>query len=202
MALPASDDFNRSDGAVGANYTTRLFVGATAGMVVNSNECKASGVGSSWSMATWTADTFPDDQFAQFKMVNQSAYCGVVLRWSDGGGGAANCYLWFNTDGDNWVMYRMDAGSFTLVYNGPTLFATNSIFKAEAIGSDFKVYDDGVQDCTTQVDATYASGEAGIWGLDDGSPSVGRLDDFLAGAIAGGISIPVFVHHFRQQGIM
>lgn len=59
MALPGSDDFNRADGAPGANYTTANNVGT---IVSNTYRVPTN---STDSFVTWNADTPGNDHYAE-----------------------------------------------------------------------------------------------------------------------------------------
>lgn len=159
MSLPATDNFNRADGAVGANWTAIR----GGGHVVSSNQCAAAT--DDFCISAWNADSFDNDQYSQH-VVSQgpsSAYQAVPIRFSLV---AIDGYYWIAnlTPGTDGTLYRVDGGSFTAIqtnipYTGP---ANADVLRVEAEGSDLRCYVNGVQKGSTQVDATYASGAAAI----------------------------------------
>jgi len=183
MSLPATDNFNRADGGVGSNWTALQNASAVAsGHTIVSNQCKAIQGTGNYAFSYWNADTFPADHYSQVVAANLAAYCGIVVRMPSSG--MIDGYLLFNTLGGSTNSYRLDDGAFTLMASGLTAPAINSVMKITAESSAIKYYDDGVQMGTTQTDATYGTGRAGIFGYNDGSPVVGLVDDWEGGSIA------------------
>lgn len=184
MALPATDNFNRADGAVGSNWTALQNSSAVAsGHTIVSNQCKAIQGTGNYAFSFWNADTFGNDHYSQVVAANLAAYCGSMVRMP--ASGIVDGYLLFNTLGGSTSLYRLDDGGFALLQSGFTAPAVNSVMKLSAEGTAIKCYDDGVQMGTTQTDATYGTGRAGIFGYNDGSPVVGLVDDWEGGNVGG-----------------
>lgn len=176
MSLPATDNFNRADGGVGANWTAIR----SGGHEIVSNQCKGV-TASDYNISIWNADAFDPDHYSQALVVTQTAYSGLIVRGDVG----SNCYLWFWNLGVTGALYRIDGGSFTSLQTGITAPANALIAKMTAEGSDIKVYVNGVQEGSTEIDATYPTGAAGIFQYGD----VGALlDDWEGGNLAAPLS--------------
>ena len=65
----ATDNFNRSNGDIGGNYT--LITADSP--VVNSNRCEHSAGDGDDEQAYWSADTFEDDQYSLGKVTSVSS---------------------------------------------------------------------------------------------------------------------------------
>lgn len=113
--------------------------------------------------------------------------------------------------GTGWQLYKVVAGAFAQL--GPTVAQTLTAgntynLKLEMIGSAIKVYVDGVLMISVTDTAITAAGKAGISFRDATASSdttLLHLDNFSAddiGGGGGGAVIPVFISHFRTQGIM
>lgn len=172
MALPATDNFNRADGGLGANWTTQDNAG-----VISSNTFLAAG---SFGYQFWNADAFPDNQYGQAFFGPGGAatqqYVGLTLRASGTGAGAYDNYFIY-ADAANIYIGKNVSGSFTLLQTITGEGASLTTYKASIEGSTIKVYKSGVQIGSDQVDATHTSGSVGIGGLS------GSLDDWEGGAI-------------------
>lgn len=170
MALPASDSFNRADGAIGANWTAATIAAISTGLAVSSNR-SVSAV-ANYGMAFWNVDAFAVNQYSQATMISAVAYCGPGVRISAGGNG----YIWLNTFGSDSRLIRLDGGSFNLIASGGTVPAAGSVIRVEGEGSVITAKDDGVFQMNA-TDATYTAGSAGLWHYDVGAPQ----DDWEGG---------------------
>ena len=119
------DDFNRSDGALGANWTD--IVGA---MAVVSNQAVV-GAGDEFESAAYTGVTLPANQYCEVtvkQVADNSAYLAVTARMSTDG---QEMYL-MQTDGSADVG---DASVYKVVDGvGSKLFDHGATFSANDIG--------------------------------------------------------------------
>jgi hypothetical protein len=181
MPLPAQDNFNRADGGVGANWTAIRASGHT----IVSNQCKGA-TAADHNISIWNADAFDPAHYSQALVVTQIAYSGLAVR----GDVAGNCYVWLWTLGATGALYRVDAGTFTSLQTGVPAPANASVAKLTAEGSDLKMYIDGVQAGTTQTDATYATGAAGIYQYGDAGA---LIDDWEGGNLGAAATLYLLV---------
>jgi hypothetical protein len=169
MALPATDTFTGSnnDPINTSNWTTLL-----GSFVVFGN--RAIGQVSVDSLAFWDADTFADDQYAQVTYTqNYGYYAGPVVR------AAATRGYWARVESSTSItLYRIDnSSSFNLLQTiGSLTIANGDVIRIEAEGTTIRVYQNGTQRGTDEVDATYSSGSAGIASYTDAA----YLDAFEA----------------------
>jgi hypothetical protein len=184
MSLPATDNFNRADGGVGANWTALQNSGAVAsGHEVASNQVR--GAASGFCYSRWNADVFNADHYSQAVGVNIATgfYLGPMVRMP--ASGAVEGYWWMVNAGGTGTLYRVDGGLFTSVQASVPLPADASVVKLTATGTGLALYDDGVQVGTTATDATYASGSAGICNLRD--VPIALMDDWEGGNMAAAV---------------
>lgn len=189
-----SDNFNRADGGVGANWT-----GTLNNHAVISNQVAANA--ENFCLSFWNADAFPDDQYSQYQITQGpgSAYHGVTVRHASG----TDAYYLLTIGGAAAAgIYRIDDGTFTAIQTGiTTAFTNGDVIRLEAEGATLRAYENGAQVGTDQTDATYTAGAAGI-GLSfitGGAPV--RGDDWEGGALAG-IPIAVFANSYRRRRVV
>ena len=173
MALPATDNFNRSNGAIGANWTALGNASSNPGFLVQANACKAntSPGGGVSAFAVWNADTFGDDHFAEATFAS-SGNMGLCVRMRDNGSARADGYVWrFN----NGTISRVNGGTLTALTTGLSVPAVGSICRLTVSGSGLVPLDDGVA-LGLVTDSTFTTGGApGIFGT---SGNAGTLDDW------------------------
>lgn len=178
MTTLATDDFNRADGAIGANWTANPG-GAAPVIVSNKAEDNAGGD----SGAVYSAVVFPNDQWAQ-----------VVRTGGDGGGvqlrGSTAAYTFYliNIEGAfgasaTLLFARFSAGSFTSISSQTVTFNSGDTLYAEVQGTTLLAKKNGAALGSSTTDANIGSGKAGLFGF-----SNYIADDFAAGdfAAAGG----------------
>jgi hypothetical protein len=168
LALPATDDFNRADGGLGANWTTG---NGTPGIVSNQSK----GGGSASNDAYWSADVFDDGQYSQAKVyggVNKD--CGPTARAS-----GTSRYL-VATQPSSVILYRSTGESYVQVQNLSSSAVDGDVIRVEAESTTLRVYKNAVQIGTDAADANFASGSAGLWSY----ASNPILDDWEGGNLA------------------
>jgi hypothetical protein len=182
MSLPASDNFNRADTYptpdLGANWTNQA-----NGPAIFSNQAIGTGSGATNGLAFWNADSFAADHYSQATVVTQD-FMGPSVRAS-GTGGASNAYFAFIYPTFGWRIYKMVAGTVTLLLDkadgSAGTFANGDVMKFSAVGTTLTVYKNGTSLGST-TDASLSSGSAGL--MTSGSSA--RFDDWSADNIGGG----------------
>lgn len=201
MAQIVSDDFNRANGTLGANWTV-IAAGADIGLDIVSNQCKASaatGESIAWfSGGGWTGG---NDQYAEAKIVaiEASKDAAVVVRASGASIAVANAYFIDLNSLDSATpglggtvtisFYKQVAGSFTqLGTDFTTTISANDVVRLEVTGSGAstvlvaKVNGTQVGTVTDSAGSHVASGNPGLY---VGSGTGCIWDDFAAGDFSG-----------------
>lgn len=192
MSQLVSDDFNRANGALGANWTS-ISTGGQA-MEVSANQCgMPTGAGEGlayYSGAGWTGGA---DQYAEAKAValQSGRDIAAACRVSGASVAAANAYLMVINSDDvatgfgsmKVTLYKQVAGAFTEITTAVTTsVSANDVIRVEAQGTTIR----GKINGTTVVSVTDASLSSGNPGLYVGSGNGSRWDDFAAGDFSGG----------------
>ena len=168
-----TDDFNRADGGLGANWTNNS---GFSPLAIVSNTCKGSG-GGAHNVASYTAaGTAPADQYAQFKVTTTGGFIGPVLR-SNGTGTFYTCY--YNAGAA--TIYKWIGGSATQIDTGCAALtpAINDVVYLEVLGSALTFKVNGVSVCTATDSSITGAGYTGIDIFDTGA----AVDDFQGGAL-------------------
>ena len=164
--MSVSDNFNRSDGGLGGNWTTQ-----TNAPQISSNKCTDGG-GSDYGAAFWSANSFNDNHTSQAVRSGTDLYCGVGARMS-ATGGSSNWYVYFV----HGSVQKSVAGS-TSVVGSVNAVSDGETFKLDATGTDLTCSINGTPDPGGPLsDASLSSGNAGVGFYDAGVPLV---DDWLA----------------------
>ena len=158
-AATISDNFNRANGGLGANWTT--VSGATAPQIVN-NTAQPGSAGT-LSSAYWSANTFGSNQFAAASFSNSSGTNygpGIAVRLSSSKG----YFLWYGNSASTVSIWRMDSSaSWTqLKASAQLTIAATDVWQLQAVGSTLTGYQNGKQVVTT-TDTNYTTGAPGIW---------------------------------------
>lgn len=188
MAFPTTgvlEDFNRPDGAVGANWTTPVYIDSTTLKIVG-NRCTfdpAGGGGGYYNAVGSGGDVGPDCEVYATVAVTGADNFSSYFRISSPGA-AANGYT------INWLFFsnicrafRIDAGVKTqLGANVAAPFADGDQAGSDIVGSTLTFYKNGVA-LDTRSDATYsAAGKIGV--LSFSTTTI--LDDFGGGTVLTG----------------
>lgn len=166
----ASDDFNRANGALGADWAS--FFG---GITVSGNAALG---GSLVSAARWTASTFAADHWSEATIsgfASGTTYPGVAVRLDASGNG-----YYIAIDSGNAYVQRLTGGVEFSIATRSTSWANGDVMRLEVVGTTLKVFKNGTQVGTDVTDATYSSGQPGLfcygaatvdgWSADDGVP--------------------------------
>ena len=191
-ATTVSDNFDRADGSLGANWTT---VSGTAAPMIVSNNLRV-GTASAVNSAYWSASTFGGDQFAQASLPNSSGTQygpGIAVRLSSTKG----YFLWYGNSSNTVSLWRMDSSSSWAQLKQSaalTVSRSSDVWMIRAVGSTISGYQNGklvVQATDTKI----TSGSPGVWlyypsnqidnwsGGDVGSYTVGGTVSGLSGTV-------------------
>lgn len=164
----ATDDFNRANGGLGANWTVQ----AGTGPLIASNEAKIITTGTD-EAAFWNANTFTDNQYSKIIARADPTKVAVSVRAS-GTGGSWNAY-WARADG----IHKHVAGSYTGLGGGSITVNIGDTLELRVSGTTLQRYVNGVAQGTAPTDSSLASGKPGIlmWTL--GGPV--QADDWEGG---------------------
>lgn len=177
MSVLATDNFNRADGTIGANWTT------VTGLQTPNVHSNAAMNGGNWTIpsgAFYNAATAPDDQYAKVTLVTLTATTdegpGPAVRWS----AAAQTGYFVQCNTTEIRLYKVVAGSFTqLGTNGPAA-ALNDVIELDVQGASLTVKQNG-SSIITATDSAIASGQFGIWIVSTAAASNVGLDDWEGG---------------------
>lgn len=174
VKLEVSDNFNRANGALGANWT-----GAT--LAINANTAISAGPGA--RNARWTASTFGANQYSEALFAQSgapnSSIC-VSVRWNSS---VDNRYSACVNQLNVWQIMRVTGGTGTTLTSCGT-FAGPIIGRLEAIGDTLTFYTlaahDGARTQRCQAtDSTHTTGTIGM--SMSGQFSAAALDNWYGG---------------------
>jgi len=163
-----SDDFDRADGAPGANW---------AGGTIASNKLRVTG------LALWTP-ALPADQYVEARMWVQAggegAWPGIVVRAS-ATSKVQYRYTLSIAEGTYSLEYIDAAGAYTKLLTGPIAYVAGAPMRLEARGATLTIWYNGVKLGST-TDARIMSGSPGLIGLVSGTQTA-DYDDAIIGAL-------------------
>lgn len=166
----ASDDFNRADGGLGANWSNAPDEGQTPTIV--SNQVTSSGAGD--AAAYWSANTFHTDQYSQATMAVTDRYLGLIIRAN-----GSDCVYGQQTPTADLVIYWYNAGAYTQIGSTYTTtgWSNGDVAYLEADGPTYTLKQNG----TSRVTGTNASApKTGYPGLVVNTTTE-RIDDWSGG---------------------
>jgi hypothetical protein len=189
------DDFNRADGALGANWGTLNFEGTP--LQVISNACGAAAGGS-----YWTTPFGPDQEcYAEYRA---GSGVWVLARVSNPTVGASTTGYLIYWSSSTMNLYRIDPGPrFVLLGSRAASLAAGDLLGIGTYGSSIEAWHKptagaAVQDVVV-TDATYASG--GCVGLVHDSTTT-RVDNFAAGSIVAAAAPPPLLRRHSRGLIL
>jgi len=178
----ASDDFNRSDGNPGANWTT---LGTLTLFSIRTNEA-----GNSTNQeegGTWAAGNFPNDQWSEIAVSTAVASSkwgriGVVVR----GSGSSNTFYGAGmhkgfANNENRRIWKTVSGASTSLATEAIDVANGDVIRLEVQGTSLRMYVNGALRLSAN-DSDIASGQPGIFLRITGQVGPDPfLDDWSAG---------------------
>ena len=171
----ASDDFNRADGGLGANWTAV----SDGGMAIASQQVIGTAAKVTGDM--WTATTFSGDQYSEVQVTSTSMsgiqWVGPAVRMQNGGqNGYVGIYSW-NSGSPVVQLFERSGGGWTQVgaYNSGPLAAGTKL-RLVALGNSISFMVNGVQRIGI-TDSSFSSGAPGIMAFDSAT-----ADNWSAGS--------------------
>ena len=175
-----TDDFNRADGPLGANWTKPP--ASEHNLVIVNNQVGVDDVEQSHNYAFWSADGFSEDQYSQVTMVNIGNWNGVIVRAK---ADVDEFYLAIVTGDNDYSIFVRTASGYTLLAAGSMeTWSPGDIVGLEASGSgpvNLTLLKNG-NPALTYTDSTYniIGGSPGI-GMWSSSGSNLRVDNWEGG---------------------
>lgn len=174
MALPFSDNFNRADGAVGANYTTvagtPLVTSNTYGGSTANNSCYYNGDtpnADCYAQAKFNLPSGGSELLAVGVRFNPASFNGYYVQYQFGGG---------------TKIIRIDAGAPTTLATLASDPTTGQVVRLEAQGNTLRVYYNGSL-IGSATDGTYSGANRTLL-VHSNSGQAGSLDDFETGNLS------------------
>jgi len=177
---PAADDFNRSAGGLGPDWTA---IG-DGGLSISSHAVTGR---SGLAGDIWTAGTFTSDQYSQIEVTGRQLtgdqWIGAAVRARSGGRDAyVGVYFW-NGGRPALVLFKRSSGSWIQLGSystGP--LAAGTTLKLVAVGSTITFLENGVQRLSASDSSfsggapgimVYGTGDAGDWSGGDARKTTG-----------------------------
>lgn len=151
----ATDNFDRADGGVGANWDN-----LNQSLIIVSNRCEGNAAGN--NLARWVADTFDADQSAQVTLGVDADGGGPCVRLTVGVAGSG--YLAYTAATTFVEYYRITDGSYAKLgatIGSLTNLAVGHTLKLAIAGTTLTATWNGAAQAT-RTDATWATGAAGL----------------------------------------
>jgi hypothetical protein len=194
MSTLATDDFNRADGGLGANWTD-MSIGFT-GIVIVSNTAQDNAGADSGSF--YSGVSFPNDQWGQCVRTGGDGG-GIMLR-----GSAPRTWYVVSIEGTlgasaSLLFAKFIAGVFTQIGTTQTVtFNSGDTLYGEVQGTTLLAKRNGSALGTSETDSAIASGSPGLFGF-----GAFIADDFAAGDFGGAAAynpIPAIDYYYRMIG--
>ena len=186
LAATASDDFNRADGGLGANWT-----GISGGALAISSQVAVGSASGGVTGDTWSAASFGSDQFSQIEVTSAPLTGGqwiaaVVRAQNSGLSGYAGLYFW-NFGSPELMVFKRSSGNWTQLggtYSSGVLAAGTQL-QLKAVGSTISFLQNGVQRLSV-TDSSFTGGAPGI--MVNGTSAA---DNWSGGSAAGSATYTV-----------
>ena len=189
MASLATDNFNRTDGGLGANWATQT--GFTAPLIA-SNVVQTNAIGSD-SVANYSAVTWPNDQYSQVSATTintaTSRFVSATVRCAT----AAQSFYAAGLAGPFGAsttreLRKCVTGTTTTLASNTGTHATGDVVKCECNGTTIRHLVNGTQ-IHSVTDSSLASGRAGIFiFVDTGVVADAQLDNWDGGDLTSASS--------------
>lgn len=161
-AIPATDLFTLTGvGALSGDWTSV----ATGFQRINDEACNGANSGVANAYATWSADTFDDDQSSSAILASiDSTGVLLLLVRSTGSGGTLNNYLMYLfPDNGNAYLGKINNGSFTQLDADAFIdsLTAGDEFELRVVGTTLTTYQNGTL-LNTATDSDHSTGQPGM----------------------------------------
>ena len=188
--VTASDDFNRANGGLGANWTAI----SDGGMAIASQQ--AAGTAGKTTGDLWTANTFTSDQYSQVQVTSTpmsgGEWIGAAVRLqSSGQTGYVGIYKW-NSGSPVLEIFKRSGGGWAQLsgaYSSGVLAAGTQL-QLTAVGSTISFWQNGVKRLSV-TDSSITGGAPGMMAYGNGTAdswSGGNAASFTVGGAVSGLS--------------
>ena len=176
----ASDDFNRANGGLGANWTN-----VSDGGLAISSQVVAGTAGAGVSGDIWNAGAFTSDQYSQVEVTSTQLtggqWIGPMVRAQNSGQNAYVGIYYWNNGSPNLMLFKRSGGNWTQLgstFNSGALAAGTQL-QLKAVGSTISFLQNGVPRISA-TDTSLSGGGPGIMSF-----GTGKVDNWSGGAPAG-----------------
>lgn len=185
----ASDNFDRADGALGANWSSlNPLYGGNPEVNTNSARCSYA-TGDNMACARWNGTgTFNDNQYSECVIgaliwLGADYRCGVIARASADIDTARDFYaLYVEMDAPTdktWRLIKIVNGTVTVLTSGTAAFADTDVLRLECSGTTITGKRNGTTLGSPQTDSSIITGKPGI--LVSGSTSGPAVNSWSGG---------------------
>lgn len=197
MGVVATDNFNRADGGLGANWTAHTTVDNAFSIVSN----KAKGNAAANSGATRTAETYASDQYSSIESTDAlttGQWIGATVRETVNGSQLYIGIYFFSDPSYVMQVYKRAGGSFTQLGStfglGISQVPAGTVFKLAAQGTAISFLRDGDPKISV-TDGTWATGAPGIM-----TAGAATLDNWEGGEFGSASKSPPRFLSFLGRG--
>jgi hypothetical protein len=188
-----SDNFQRADGGLGANWTSAYSWLGYVALVVTSNSARSPSAAGALSVWNGTV-TIPDDQWVQVTVgaTSNTPYVGLLVRCSMTAVNTTfyDCLWHGNTGSSASLLLRKSVnGTFTTLATATTTVQTGDVITLTAIGSQLAVYLNG-SFLMAVSDSAVTSGLPGLEIDPTGASTDTSITNFAAGTFSDAPAFP------------
>ena len=187
----ASDNFNRANGGLGANWTAT----SDGGMAIASQQL--AGTTSALTGDIWSANTFTSDQYSQIQVTSTQLsggqWIGAGVRLQSGGvNGYVGIYYWNSGSPELELFKRTGTNGWTQLGSAVSsgALAAGTQLEVAAVGSTISFLQNGVSRISV-TDSSYTGGAPGMLIFGGGTAdnwSGGNAASYTVGGTVSGLS--------------
>lgn len=183
MSTQATDDFDRANGGLGANWTT---ANSCTAPDILTNECRADNdpEGAYWNGYTPPADQWSETIVGTVLMVTSDNGAGPAIRQATG---ADSKYFSMANFGDKSRLYKVAAGVYTSLGVGGGAIAIGDALYLEGVGTAIKVKINGAESISVTDSGVTAAGRLALFGANEGAVNP-TIASWQGGDITSGVA--------------
>jgi hypothetical protein len=203
--LVASDDFNRTDGSPGSNWTQTNTDAGT--MAIATNQIQPGNSLGPSSMVWAGAGSFNNNQYAKLKLTaitfgDNNYGIGVTVRASNDLTTTRDHYFFIAGTSGLGTLGKTVNGTVTTLHSATVGWATNDTIELEAEGTTVRAMKNGVAlgGSFTVTDTSLSTGKPGVTGT--GDSGVAKGDDWESGNLVTASAIARLLGKLIGGGIL